>query len=37
MVTGVRLNEQPGDLEAGEGAHMTLSLPLSSYLSLLRV
>ena len=23
MVTGVRHNEQPGDLEAGEGAHMT--------------
>ena len=24
MVTGVRHNEQPGDLEAGEGAHMTV-------------
>ena len=23
MVTGVHHNEQPGDLEAGEGAHMT--------------
>lgn len=23
MVTGVRDNEQPEDLEAGEGAHMT--------------
>ena len=23
MVTGVRHNEQPGDLEAGEGAHVT--------------
>ena len=26
MVTGVRHNEQPGDLEAGEGAHVTVSL-----------
>ena len=25
MVTGVRHNEQPGDLEAGEGTHVTLS------------
>ena len=24
MVTGVRHNEQPGDLEAGEGAHVTV-------------
>jgi hypothetical protein len=23
LVTGVRPNEQPGDLEAGEGAHVT--------------
>ena len=23
MVTGVRHNEQPGNLEAGEGAHVT--------------
>ena len=23
MVTGVRHNEQPGDLETGEGAHVT--------------
>jgi hypothetical protein len=23
MVTGVHHNEQPGDLEAGEGAHVT--------------
>ena len=23
MVTGVHQNEQPGDLEAGEGAHVT--------------
>ena len=23
MMTGVRHNEQPGDLEAGEGAHVT--------------
>ena len=27
MVTGVRHNEQPGDLEAGEGAHGTVLLP----------
>uniref|UniRef100_A0A4W5NXR9 Heparan-sulfate 6-O-sulfotransferase n=1 Tax=Hucho hucho TaxID=62062 RepID=A0A4W5NXR9_9TELE len=26
MVTGVRHNEQPGDLEAGEGAHVTSSM-----------
>jgi hypothetical protein len=26
MVTGVRHNEQPGDLEAGEGAHVTMNL-----------
>jgi hypothetical protein len=25
MVTGVRHNEQPGELEAGEGAHVTIS------------
>ena len=27
MVTGVRDNEQPGDLEAGEGAHVTVPPP----------
>jgi hypothetical protein len=27
MVTGVHHNEQPGDLEAGEGAHETVPLP----------
>ena len=25
MVTGVRRNEQPGDLEAGEGARVTIT------------
>ena len=25
LVTGVRPNEQPGDLEAGEGAHVTVA------------
>ena len=27
MVTGVRLNEQPGDLETGEGAYVTVPAP----------
>ena len=30
LVTGVRPNEQPGDLEAGEGAHVTKILTESS-------
>ena len=30
LVTGVRHNEQPGDLEAEEGAHVTLCLRLVS-------
>jgi hypothetical protein len=27
LVTGVRPNEQPGDLEVGEGAHVTVRPP----------
>ena len=26
LVTGVLPNEQPGDLEAGEGAHVTIAI-----------
>ena len=33
MVTGVHLNEQPGDLEAGEGAHVTPINQIKFYLS----
>ena len=37
MVTGVRHNEQPGDLEAREGAHVTVGSTESSRMSLYAV